>query len=430
MRFSVLFMGMLAFLCACSPISTARLTKTFKSTEQRFQDNTGFVLFDTEKNKTVFDFNGSSYFTPASNTKIFTFFSALKILGDSVPGIQYVQREDSLIFWGTGDPSFLYKKVFFDSTVYDFLKTAEGNLYFSDANFYCPRFGPGWAWDDYTYDYSAERSAFPIYGNTTSVIADQHMIEVSPRYFSKSFRTAERDERTQIIRDLDENIFTVHPAKSIVPVKEIDVPIRLDSCTFLALLSDTLKRTVVPVNKSLPPYANTLFSVHVDSLFRVMMQDSDNFIAEQLLLMCSNVLSDSLKSEIAIEFMKDNYLKDLPDKPVWVDGSGLSRYNLFTPRSIVAVWRKIMEIVPRERLFTLLASGGSKGTIEKWYQSERPYIFGKTGTLSNNHCLSGFLLTKSGRVLIFSFMNSNYTSSTNAIRRNMQSILENIYERY
>jgi D-alanyl-D-alanine carboxypeptidase/D-alanyl-D-alanine-endopeptidase (penicillin-binding protein 4) len=113
-----------------------------------------------------------------------------------------------------------------------------------------------------------------------------------------------------------------------------------------------------------------------------------------------------------------------------VDGSGLSRYNLFTPRSIVAVWRKIMEIVPRDRLFALLASGGAKGTIQKWYQGEKPYVFAKTGTLSNNHCLSGFLVTKKGKVLIFSFMNSNYTVSTNAIRRNMQSILENIYEHY
>lgn len=430
MRHPVVFVVMLAFVYGCSPISKGRLTKTFRSTEERFHDNTGFVLFDTEKGKTVFDFNGSSYFTPASNTKIFTFFSALKILGDSVPGIQYVQRPDSLIFWGTGDPSFLYRKVFFDSTVYDFLQTAEGNLYFSDDNFYSPRFGPGWAWDDYTYGYSAERSPFPIYGNNTTVIADQDVIQVNPANFTKKFRTASSGEQTEIIRDLDENAFTVHPARSVVPVKEIDVPIRLDSCTFLTLLSDTLKRPVFPVNKPLPPYANALYSLRIDSLFRVMMQDSDNFIAEQMLLMCANVLSDSLKSEIAIDFMTKNYLKDLPDKPVWVDGSGLSRYNLFTPRSIVAVWRKIMEIVPRERLFTLLASGGAKGTIQKWYQGEKPYVFGKTGTLSNNHCLSGFLVTRKGTVLIFSFMNSNYTASTNAIRRNMQSILENIYEHY
>ena len=107
----------LASLYSCSPVSRASLNKTFNATEQRFQDHTGFVLYDPSKSKTIFDFNGDRYFTPASNTKIFTLYTALKILGDSVPALKYVQRNDSLIFWGTGDPSFLYKEVFYDSTV-------------------------------------------------------------------------------------------------------------------------------------------------------------------------------------------------------------------------------------------------------------------------------------------------------------------------
>jgi D-alanyl-D-alanine carboxypeptidase/D-alanyl-D-alanine-endopeptidase (penicillin-binding protein 4) len=429
MRLALILVA-LTIAWSCSPISKGKLTRSLRTTEQRFKDNTGFVVFDVEKNKTVFDFNGSTYFTPASNTKIFTFYSALKILGDSIPGIEYIQRGDSLIFWGTGDPSFLYRKVYFDSTIYAFLKSAAGHLYFSESNFYSPRFGPGWAWDDYTYDYSTERSPFPVYGNRVSTITDQNLIAVAPRYFSKTFRAGEARDRMEIIRELDENIFTAHPAKNISPVKELDVPIRLDSATFLGLMADTLKRPVSPVTKPLPPYANTLFSVHIDSLLRVMMQDSDNFIAEQLLLMCANVLSDSLKTEIAIDYMLKNYLKDLPDQPIWVDGSGLSRYNLFTPRCIVKLWTKILETVPKERLFALLASGGSKGTIQKWYQSDKPYIFGKTGTLSNHHCLSGFLVTRKGKILIFSFMNGSYTATTNAIRRNMESILSNIYEHY
>ncbi|HET9486779.1 MAG TPA: D-alanyl-D-alanine carboxypeptidase, partial [Chryseosolibacter sp.] len=193
---------------------------------------------------------------------------------------------------------------------------------------------------------------------------------------------------------------------------------------------DTLKRPVRYLARQLPQNTNVLFSIHVDSLYRVMMQDSDNFIAEHLLMMCANVLSDSLKPEIAIKFMKENHLRDLPDEPVWVDGSGLSRYNLFTPRSIVKLWQKISEIIPQERLFPLLATGGVNGTIRKWYSAERPYIFGKTGSLSNNHCLSGFLVTKKGKVLIFSFMNNNYTTTTNSVRKNMQTILQNIYEHY
>jgi D-alanyl-D-alanine carboxypeptidase/D-alanyl-D-alanine-endopeptidase (penicillin-binding protein 4) len=37
-----------------------------------------------------------------------------------------------------------------------------------------------------------------------------------------------------------------------------------------------------------------------------MMQESDNFIAEQLLLTCAGVLSDSLKPEIAIRVHEEN----------------------------------------------------------------------------------------------------------------------------
>jgi serine-type D-Ala-D-Ala carboxypeptidase/endopeptidase (penicillin-binding protein 4) len=426
----LLLVAALSLLYSCSPVSRGKLHRSFSQTEEMFQDHTGFYLYDPDQDKTLFDFNGSRYFTPASNTKIFTFFASLKILGDSVPALEYVQRNDSLIFWGTGDPSFLYKEVFYDSGVYDFLKTAPGQLYFSNSNFHTTHFGEGWAWDDYNSGYSPERSPFPVYGDIVSVIADHELLKVEPEYFSPYFQGTVPKEKPEVTRDIAQNRFLFHPGMKPAEVKEIKVPFQVDSLTFFSLLADTLKRRVHGVNVSMPPSTNTIFSIHLDSLYSVMMQESDNFIAEQLLLMCANVLSDSLKPEIAIDFVKRNYLHDLPDEPVWVDGSGLSRYNLFTPRSIVRLWQKIRQTVPQDRLFALLATGGVNGTIKKWYAADKPYIFGKTGSLSNNHCLSGFLLTKKGKVLIFSFMNSNFTASGNAIRRNMQRILEDIHEHY
>jgi D-alanyl-D-alanine carboxypeptidase/D-alanyl-D-alanine-endopeptidase (penicillin-binding protein 4) len=191
-----------------------------------------------------------------------------------------------------------------------------------------------------------------------------------------------------------------------------------------------LNKIVRLVERPIEKSTRTLYSLPVDSLYKTMMQESDNFIAEQLLLLCSQIISDTLKPEIAIRFVKKTFLNDLKDEPRWVDGSGLSRYNLFTPRSIVQMWERIYDRIPRERLFALLATGGQSGTIKRWYSAEQPYIFGKTGSLSNNHCLSGFLVTKRGKTLVFSFMNNNFTTSVNEIRRNMESILRTIYERY
>jgi serine-type D-Ala-D-Ala carboxypeptidase/endopeptidase (penicillin-binding protein 4) len=209
-----------------------------------------------------------------------------------------------------------------------------------------------------------------------------------------------------------------------------DVPFKVSTELTANMLTDTLNKMVRAVHKPVPKNALTVYSLPVDSLYRVMMQESDNFIAEQLLLMCSQVISDTLQPEIAIHHIKENFLKDLKDEPRWVDGSGLSRYNLFTPRSIVEVWEKIYQLLPRERLFALLATGGRSGTIKNWYNANAPFIFGKTGSLSNNHSLSGYLITKNGKTLIFCFMNNNYTTSINEIRRNMENILRTIYEKY
>lgn len=417
-------------LWSCSPLSKSTLNKKIQSIEKELQEHTGFVLYDLEKKKTVFDYNSSKYFTPASNTKIFTFYASLKILGDSVPALRYVTTSDSIIFWGTGDPSLLYKEVFNNYKVYDFLKNSAKPLYFSSSNFHTSNMGAGWAWDDYNDYYSAERSPFPVYGNIFTVKLQNDSPFVYPPYFRKHYARGDQQEKNKFIREVHSNDFKFHPGKRKTLIKEWNIPIRIDKDIIVQLLSDTLRKIISPINKGMPSETKTLYSIPTDSLYRVLMQESDNFIAEQLLLICSQVLSDSLQPEITIKYVKENFFKDLSDEPSWVDGSGLSRYNLFTPRSIVELWQKIYDLVPRERLFPLLATGGKNGTIKNWYKSDKPYIFGKTGSLSNNHNLSGYLVTKSGKTLIFSFMNNNFVAPVNAVRNNMQEVLTMIYERY
>ena len=429
MRNWIIVLFIISWCCSCSPISKKSLDKTFRLTDENFKDHTGFVLYDLENQKSLYEYKSSHYFTPGSNTKIFTFFSCLILLGDSVPALKYIQHNDSLIFWGTGDPSFLYKEVYDNTRVFSFLKSTSQSLYFSDRNFQTTNFGPGWAWDDYNDYYSAERSPFPIYGNILSVKAIRKKVDIQPPYFKNYLKIENKDEKAKVIRRYESNEFVFHPNFS---QKEFnaDVPFKVAPELTTNLLTDTLKKMVRLVAKPLPKSARILYSVPVDTLYKVMMQESDNFIAEQLLLMCSQTISDTLQPEIAIRYIKKNFLQDMKDEPRWVDGSGLSRYNLFTPRSIVQLWEKIYQRAPRERLFALLATGGKSGTIKNWYYAKEPYIFGKTGSLSNNHCLSGYLVTKKGKTLVFAFMNNNFTATVNDIRRNMENILRSIYESY
>lgn len=416
-------------MVSCTP--RIKIKKILTDTEAKFQDHVGLMVYDPQSRKTLLEFNSDRYFTPASNTKILTLMSSLQIIGDSIPALRYINKGDSLIFWGTGDPSFLYSEVFDNSRTYDFLKSHIGTLFFSNSNFHSAQFGPGWAWDDYQYSYSPERSPLPLYGNLMTVTDSINgELKSFPPYFQDQIflSSAPRPERT-IERSVGDNKLTFYPGDGNTFFTR-QIPFRVDGELIVSLLADTLKKEVKLFHYPIPTSTHYFYSVPSDSLYKVMMQESDNFIAEQLLLVCAGLLSDTLKTEIAIDYVKENFLFDLPDDPQWVDGSGLSRYNLFTPRSIVRLWEKIITIVPQERLFELLAIGGKAGTIKDSYRGDPPYVFGKTGTLSNNHCLSGFLVTKKKKLLIFSFMNSNYTRPGREVRDQMEGVLKELHAKY
>ncbi len=395
---------------------------------------TGFALFDPLEGKMLYEYNADKYFTPASNTKILTFYTCLRTLGDSIPALLYQKQGDLLVFWGTGDPAFLNPHLQQNKLVFDFLKNRKEPLYFCPANFQDQRYGSGWMWGDYPYSYQAEKSPFPVYSNVAHFRLNDttRNIEVQPPFLKNYLRLDSTQRFGDYIGRVEfDNQFTLNPAIPSGRDTEWHVPYRYTPSFVAEILSDTLRRPVHVLEGRLlpPPDAGVLYSLHADSLYRLMMQESDNFIAEQLMLTCSNWKFGMMNTEKMIDYSLTNYLNDLPDRPQWFDGSGLSRYNLFTPRSIVAILDKIYQLVPRERLFNIFPAGGQSGTIKTNYRNGgAPYIFAKTGTLRNNHCLSGYLVTKEGKLLIFSFMHNNFTNGANAMRKEMEKVLRGIYE--
>ena len=396
----------------------------------------GFALFDPEERRMLYEYNADKYFTPASNTKILTFFASIHLLGDSIPALMYKKQGDLMIFWGTGDPSFLNPHMAPNERVYKFLKSRKEALLFCPANFKDSRYGEGWMWSDYPYSYQPEKSPFPVYGNVAHFIQNDTTkgLEVSPAFLRDYlFHDPSLHEDDYIGRVEFDNQFSFNNYAAGGGHFDWQAPFRVTPDFLVKILADTLHRPVHVINeKMMPPTdAGILYSTKSDSLYRLMMQESDNFIAEQLLLLCSEWKFGNMNTKQTIDFVLENLLADLPDKPKWIDGSGLSRYNLITPRSLVGILDKIQQKIPRRRLLEIFPAGGVSGTIEKNYKNgDQPYVFAKTGTLRNNHCLSGYLMTRSGKMLVFSFMHNNFTISTSALKREMERVLKQVYLEY
>ncbi|WP_419801371.1 D-alanyl-D-alanine carboxypeptidase/D-alanyl-D-alanine-endopeptidase [Mucilaginibacter sp.] len=424
-----------ASITGCShQITQHKISKIFNNSAINQNHFTGFALYDQDKRKMIFAQNESKYFTPASNTKLFTFYTALQMLGDSIPGLRYLERNDSLIFWGTGDPSLLHSALK-STKVYDLLKESPKKLFFADNNYQGNFYGEGWPYGDYNDYYQAEINAMPIEDNVAKFQADaQGNLQVKPAYFQSKLQpdTSFKPKNYMVKRALFENWF-MYPTGKIPSKFKQEIPWKTSPELTISLLQDSLKKPVGLVKLDMPKNAKTLYSIASDSVYKYMLLPSDNFIAEQLLLVCSSKLSGNLSTQAAINFSKKHFLNDLPDEPQWSDGSGLSRQDLFTPQTLVALLQKIrLKINNDPKLHSLLPSGGVSGTLRNTYKTDNgvPFVWGKTGSLSNVYNQSGYLVTRKGKKLIFSYMNNNFIQPTAAIRAEIARIITEIHNRF
>ncbi len=397
---------------------------------------TGFVLYDPLKEEVIYEYNGDKYFTPASNTKIFTFYTAHRLLGDSIPSFKYLARGDTLFISGLGDPTLFHPE--FDNTrLIRFLSQEYDCISILPQVVEDKPYGPGWSWDDFNYSYQRARSDFPLYGNAIRFIRDTitskwQSLPILPKEAVRYKHFDSTENFRSVMRIGESNIFELPIHYPEMPEQQ-DVPF-IPSMHYLAkLLGDTLGLKVIFQSSPLASSSTwkTFNSQAADTVLRKMMQESDNFLAEQLLWISSAQKYDTLSSRKIIHYVLDTLLVDIPQRPQWVDGSGLSRYNLMTPLSVVYVLTQLYREIDLDSLLGTLAAGGVSGTIENWYAGEeKPFVFAKTGTLSNNHNLSGFLLTKKGKILIFSFMHNHYVSSVSPVKQEMEHMLLELYNKF
>lgn len=424
----------------------------------------GISIFDPAKNEFLYDYQGAKYFVPASNTKLFSLYAGMKWLGDSLIGIRYIETDTAVFVLPTGDPTLLhadYKK----QPVIDFLRKTKKNLYVANTNWEEQALGAGWSWDDYNDDYMVERSALPVYGNIIKWVEEKQKqqqdssFDPSPVVYSipevnwkVKFTTGNGQKSFYVKRKKDENVFDITQGNE--NYKEQEVPFITNGlASAIELLEDTVGKLLLVANRIPDPDApkfriksshigmdlaresgndpeiNIVHSQPADSLFIPMMYRSDNFFAEQTLLMVSNEKLGVMNDQKIIDTLLKTDLKELPQRPSWADGSGLSRFNLFSPNDFIWLLNKMKNEFGMDRMKRILPTGG-KGTLRNYYKAESNYIFAKTGSLTGVICLSGYLYTEKNHLLIFSVLVNNHNTAVSNIRKSVEQFLIALRKKY
>ncbi|MGZ8516327.1 MAG: D-alanyl-D-alanine carboxypeptidase/D-alanyl-D-alanine-endopeptidase [Chitinophagaceae bacterium] len=400
----------------------------------------GISIYEAATNKFWYDYQGDKYFVPASNTKIPTCYAAMKYLGDSLVGLKYVTlgKNNNKDIWvqATGDPTLLHPD-FVKQPVIEFFKKDTAVLFTLATNgqWKDNAYGSGWSWNDYDASYMAERSLFPVYGNVIRFYGKNDGINIIPANIEMGYSGivaaspfSLQKKKYSFSRARDKNLFLWQDTEGDLKYEEI--PFITSEMKTIELLQDTVRGLKLTLSSNISlTNPKLIYSQPTDSLLKPMMHRSDNFFAEQSLLMVSNEVLGMMNDAKIIDTLLKTDLKDLPQRPGWVDGSGLSRYNLFTPQDFVFILNKMKNEFGMERIKTILPTGG-EGTISNYYKTDSGFIYVKTGTLSGVVALSGFLYTKKGKQLIFSILVNNHQAPATDVRRAMEKFLQGVRNKY
>jgi len=392
--------------------------------------HTGLEIYDLDKNKSIFSSRADNFFTPASNTKLLTMYAALRYLEENIPAAYYRFNGDTVMVWGGGDPGTLYKDIHGTSPFVEFLKSINKTIVFSNSLLKTERYGKGWVWDDYPYTFQCERTAFPIYGNRLWIDRYGDSLNLLPKYFS-TLLSVKKDSIEKKGRNEwgNQYFYTYNLTQK---ESHATIPIAFFKNDMRFIWSEALHKDIFIKDVPLTGNVSTIIGSSRDTLLKGMMQESDNFVAEQLLLSCSMKQAGYMNEKSIIQKILDGPLASMPDSIIWVDGSGLSRYNLLTPRSMVWLMRQLIRQTSTDYIKVIFPAGGHSGTIKNNFGNSQtePYLWAKSGTMRNVYCLTGFMVTNSGKTLVFSWMNNLFRENVSDLTESMDRLFYYLRSHY
>ncbi len=420
--------------------------------------NWGVVIQSLQTGEYFFKRNEDKLFIPASNMKLFTTAAGLLTLGSdfryetpiySSGEIDGSLLRGDLIIQGSGDPTISGR--FYNNDIYSVFKQwadslsemgideIAGNIIGDDNSFEDRGLGSGWSWDYESSWFAAPSSAVSFNDNCIdiTVVYDKNehtsKIKIAPStsyvILLNNVKVVSPDSVTSIdvYRERGTNVINVfgtirEGTDTVKSFCTINNPTQYS----MVILKDVLEERGISVRgypmdiddiSGIVDYSRmkklfTHYSVSLKDIVKAINKSSQNFYAEQLLKTIGLEIKNYGSYENGVEACKEVFEKMgiNPESMVMVDGSGLSRLNLVTPKQIIALLTYMYNNGQYVPFYNSLPIAGVDGTMARRLKNSRAEgrIRAKTGFLGFARSLSGYAITADNEPVVFTMVANNF----------------------
>ena len=429
----------------------------------------GIMVVDPARADTLYARNADKLFMPASNMKLLTGTTALAQLGANYRWstsmlARGVVRDSTLIgdliVKGNGDPSIsahMQKgdalaplRALADSLRAHGIARVRGKLVAAPSPFVDAPLGYGWSWSDLDDSYSAGVDALYFNEGFTevvvrggahagervrastrpassypSLIVNAHTVGALTSSASASDSNTARG--ITVSQDSSHTGVLVEGTLAAGDSMVVEITFRRQTEAYLAALQEAMAArgiSVEPGAAETTGDARPLFTMTSPRLAEVLPyfeKPSQNQIGEILFKTLALEKTGVGRADSAALVVERQVLAwgAAPDGFAVRDGSGLSRHDYVSPRTLVHVLDAI-RLTPDFKLFyDAMPIAGVDGTIRNRMKgtAAEGNVHAKTGTLDKARSLSGYVTTADGRLLIVSALCNNFVVPTRRVDR-------------
>jgi D-alanyl-D-alanine carboxypeptidase/D-alanyl-D-alanine-endopeptidase (penicillin-binding protein 4) len=440
----------------------------------------GLIVISRNDGRTLYARNADKLFTPASNMKIYTTAVALDLLGAnyqwrtsvyaaSQPDANGVLNGD-LTLYGRGAPDLLSRPRkdetaslvrLADELYQRGVRHIGGNVIGDESYFRADPLGDGWEWNDVQWYFGAEPSALTIDDNEVDVQVapsnnpnDPPVVKLSNAqdyvHLSSNMATVKRGEQMTIgihrgLSDNEVRVWGECPlgSRGFSARLSIHDPARRAARLFM----DALKARGIIVDGAVHTRD---FRASASERFDPSRAAELAYVSSQPLgeiVRATNKESINLNAELILRTLGRERGEIAPDTDphkthergddeaglavirLWLnranvpannlalhDGSGLSRLDLVTPEATARLLLAISKTASASVFQESLPIAGRNGTLNGRLRTFKDRVSAKTGSLTYDNALSGFLAAADGEALVFSIMCNDQTSRASSIR--------------